>query len=131
VIGGQREEFWRRFHANIERFREDGADCHITINSFEVRQWDVKVTKRRTVGPMASVTLTILEHAPSREQFLLAVTPTFTAEGVVTDGERFLVPVFFDPVPGTFSLQADHGRVRESEMTEFFARTVAALLARL
>jgi hypothetical protein len=131
VTGEQRAEFWRRFHADIERFREGGADCDITINSFEVRRWDVKVTKRRAAGSVASVTLALLEHAPSRDQLLLAVTPTYTVEGVVTEGARFLVPVFFDPVSGTFSLQPDHGPVEESGMTEFFARTVAALLARL
>ena len=130
MTADQRAEFWRRFHADIERFRE-GADCDITINSFEVRRWDVRVTKRRAAGSVASVTLELLEHAPSRDHLLLAVTPIYTVEEVVTHGQPFLVPVFFDPVSGTFSLQPDHGPVVESRMTEFFARTVAALLARL
>jgi hypothetical protein len=127
----RREEFWRRFHADIERFRESGANYDVAINSFEVRQWNVKVTKRRARYPVASVTLAICEHAPSREELLLAVTPTYTVEGVVTDGERFLIPVFFTPASGTFSLHADHGPVEESQMTDFFARTADALVNRL
>jgi hypothetical protein len=131
VAAEQRAEFWRRFHADIDRFREEGADCDITINSFEVRRWDVKFTKQRAAGPPASVTLALFEHVPSRDQFLLAVTPTYTVEGVVTQAAPFLVPVFFDPVPDTFWLQPDHGPVEESRMTEFFVGTVGALLARL
>jgi hypothetical protein len=127
----KREEFWRRFHAEIERFREGGANCDVAINSFEVRRWNVKFIKGRAGYPVAPVTLAILEHAPSREEFLLAVTPTYTVEEVVWDDERFLIPVFFDPVSGTFSLHADHGPVKESQMTDFFARTTGALLHRL
>jgi hypothetical protein len=74
----QREEFWRRFHAEIERFREGGANGDVAINPLEARLWDVKFTERRAGDPAASVTLAILEHAPSRKEFLLAVTPTYT-----------------------------------------------------
>jgi hypothetical protein len=131
MTGQQREEFWRRFNTEIERFRESGASCDVAINSFEVRRWNVKFVKRRVAYPAASVTLAILEHAPSRAELLLAVTPTYQVEEVVTDGERFLIPVFFDPGSGTFLLHADHGPVSESQMTEFFARTADALLNRL
>jgi hypothetical protein len=131
MIRHQREEFWRRFHAEIERFRASGANCDVTINAFEPRRWNVKFMTRRAGDSPASVSLAILEHAPSREEFLLAVTPTYAVEEVVTDGERFLIPVFFEPVAGTFSLQADHGPVEESQMTDFFARTAGALLNRL
>lgn len=127
----QRDEFWRRFRASIERFRNAGDECEIAVNPFEIRRWDVKFTKRRPAGPPASVTLAIVEHAPSREQFLLAITPTYTVEDVVTDGERFLIPVFCDPASGAFSLQADHGAVEESHMADFFARTADVLLNRL
>jgi hypothetical protein len=127
----ERDEFWRRFHIAIERFREAGTDCDIAVNSFENRQWDVKFSKRRGGDRMVSVSLAILEHAPSREQFLLAVTPTCTVDGDVTGRERFLIPVFFDPVSGTFSLQADHGPVEESRIPDFFAGTADALLSRL
>src|SRR4029077_2153000 len=72
----KRDEFWRRFHIGIEQFREAGADCDVAVNAFENRQWDVKFSKRRAGDRMVSVSLAILEHAPSREQFLLAVTPT-------------------------------------------------------
>jgi hypothetical protein len=33
----QREEFWRRFHAEIQRFREGEAHCDLAINPLEVR----------------------------------------------------------------------------------------------
>jgi hypothetical protein len=127
----QREEFWRRFHAEIDRFRESGANCDVAVNLFEVRRWDVKFMKRRAGYPVASVTLAILEHAPAKEEFLLAVTPTYTVEEAVMHGERLLIPVFFDPGSGTFTLHADHGPVEESQMTEFFARTAETLLNRL
>jgi hypothetical protein len=77
------------------------------------------------------VTLAILEHAPSRKEFLLAVTPTYTVDEVVKGGERFLIPVFFDPASGSFLLHADHGPVGESQITDFFARTAGELLNRL
>jgi hypothetical protein len=131
MIREQREEFWRRFHADIERFRESGVNCDVAINPFEIRRWNVQFTKRRPGYPAASVTLGILEHAPSREEFLLAVTPTYAMGEVVWDGGPWLVPVFFDPGSGTFSLHADHGPVGEPQMTDFFARTADALLHRL
>ena len=131
MTGQQREEFWRRFHAEIERFRECEANCDVAINPLEVRLWDVKLTKRRVGYPVASVTLAILEHAPSTKEFLLAVTPTYTVGEVVAGGERFLIPVFFDPASGTFLLHADHGPVEESHITDFFARTAGELLNRL
>jgi hypothetical protein len=87
----QREEFWRRFHAEIERFRASGVNCDVAINPFGVRRWNVKFVKRRAGYKVASVTLAILEHAPSREEFLLAVTPTYTVEEVVWGGEPFLI----------------------------------------
>jgi hypothetical protein len=43
----QREEFWRRFHGEIERFREREANCDVAVNPLEVRLWDVKFTRRR------------------------------------------------------------------------------------
>ena len=46
----ERDEFWRRFHIGIERFREGGTDCDIAVNAFENRQWDVKFSKRRAAG---------------------------------------------------------------------------------
>ena len=127
----ERDEFWRRFHIGIERFREGGADCDIAVNAFENRQWDVKFSKRRAGDRMVSVSLAILEHAPSKEQLLLAVTPTCTVDGDVRRRERFLIPVFFDQVSDTFSLQADHGPVEESRIPDFFAGTAGALLSRL
>ena len=127
----QRDEFWQRFRAEIERCRESGANCDVAVNPLEVRLWDVKFTRRRVGHPVASVTLAILEHAPSRKEFLLAVTPTYTVDDVVTGGERFLIPVFFDPASGTFLLHADDGPVQESHMTDFFARTADELLNRL
>jgi hypothetical protein len=127
----QRDEFWRRFYAEIERFREGEANCDVAINPLEVRRWDVKFSKRRAGSSVASVTLVILEHAPSREEFLLAVTPTYRAEEVVTEGECILIPVLFDATSGTFLLHADHGPVRESQITDFFARTAGELLNRL
>jgi hypothetical protein len=127
----QREEFWRRFHGEIERFREREANCDVAVNPLEVRLWDVKFTRRRAGYPAASVTLAILEHAPSRKEFLLAVTPTYTVDEVVKGGERFLIPVFFDPASGRFLLHADHGPVGESQITDFFARTAGELLNRL
>src|ERR1700730_17864861 len=113
MIKEQREEFWHRFHVEIERFRESGTNCDVAINPLEVRRWDVKFITRRASYPVASVTLVILEHAPSTEVFLLAVTPTYTVEDVVRDGERFLIPVFFNQASGTFLLHADHGPVNE------------------
>jgi hypothetical protein len=127
----QREEFWRRFHAEIERFRASGVNCDVAINPFEVRRWNVKFVKRRAGYKVASVTLAILEHAPSREEFLLAVTPTYTVEEVVWGGEPFLIPVFFDPVSDTFLLHADHGPIEELQIADFFARAADALLNRL
>jgi len=127
----ERDEFWRRFHVGIDRFREGGTDCDIAVNSFENRQWDVKFTKRRAGNRMATVSLAILEHAPSKEQFLLAVTPTCTVDGDVTRRERFLIPVFFDDVSRTFLLQADHGPVEESRIPGFFAGIAGGLLSRL
>jgi len=131
MTGQQREEFWRRFHAEIERFRDSEANCDVAINSLDVRLWDVKFTRRRVGYPVASLTLAILEHAPSRKEFLLAVTPTYTVDEVVKGGERFLIPVFFDPASGRFLLHADHGPVGESQITDFFARTAGELLNRL
>lgn len=52
-------------------------------------------------------------------------------EAVVTAGERFLIPVFFDPASGSFLLHANHGPVWESQITDFFARTAGELLHRL
>jgi len=127
----EREEFWRRFHIGIERFREGGGDCDIAVNLFENRQWDVKFTKRRAGDRMVSVSLAILEHEPSKEQFLLAVTPICTVDGDVARRERALMPVFFDHVSDRFSLQADHGPVDESRIPDFFAAMVGALLSRL
>jgi hypothetical protein len=127
----QREEFWRRFQAGIERFLDSGANCHVAINPFEVRRWDVKFIKRRVGQSVASVTLAIVEHAPSKEAFLLAVTPTSTVDDVASEGERFLIPVFLDQTSGTFLLHADHGPVMESQMMDFFAHTAGELLNRL
>jgi hypothetical protein len=127
----QREEFWRRFHAEIERFRQSGENCEVAVNPLEARRWDVKFTKRRGGYPAASATVAILEHAASREVFLLAVTPTYAVEEVVREGEQFLIPVFFEPASGTFVLHADHGPVKESQLADFFARTAGALLGRL
>ena len=127
----ERDEFWRRFHASIERFREGGTDCDIAVNSFENRQWDVKFTRRRAGERVASVVVAVLEHAPSKDQLLLAVTPTCTGDGDVTRREPFLIPVFFDDVSCTYSLQADHGPVEESQMPAFFAGIAGALLSRL
>jgi len=31
MTGQQREEFWRRFNTEIERFRESGASCDVAI----------------------------------------------------------------------------------------------------
>ena len=124
----QRDEFWRRFYAQIERYRDTGADCEVAINQFEVRQWDVKFTVRRSHYPAAAVTLVILEHAPSREQFLLAVTPTYAMDDSVTEDDRFLIPVFHNPASDRFLLHADRGPVDEPQMPEFFARTAAELL---
>jgi len=127
----QREEFWRRFYSEIERFRESGANCEIATNLFEVRRWNAKFTMRRAGRPLASVTLAIGEHAPSAGEMLLSVTPTYAVEDVVTDGERLLIPVFFDPAVGTFLLHAEHGPVEEARMAEFFARLAGAMLGRL
>jgi hypothetical protein len=115
----ERNEFWHRFHAGIDRFREGGADFDIAVNSFENRQWEVKFTKRRAGERMVSVSLAVLEHAPSKEQFLLAVTPVCT---VGDDVKRR---------SDTFSLQADHGPIKESLIPDFFAGIVDALLSRL
>jgi hypothetical protein len=131
VTGQQRDEFWRRFYADIERFREGGADCDVATNTFEVRRWNIRFIKRRVGRPAASVTLSIFEHAPSTGEFLLAVTPTYALDEVVADGERLLIAVFLDPMSGTFLLHADHGPVGESQMTDFFARWAGALLGRL
>jgi hypothetical protein len=130
MIRQRREEFWRRFHAEIDRFRQIEGSCDVLINPLEVRRWDIKFIKRRGGFPMTLVTLAILEHAPSTDELLLAVTPTYTVGEVVTDGERFLIPVFFDPTTDTFLLHADHGPVDESRMTDFFARTASELLNR-
>jgi hypothetical protein len=124
----QRDEFWRRFHTEIERYRESGAECEVAINQFEVRRWDVKFTIRRSRPANAAVTLVILEHAPSRDQFLLAVTATYTVDDAVTEDERFLIPVFLNPASDRFLLHADRGPVDEPQMPEFFARTAAELL---
>jgi hypothetical protein len=131
MTGRQREEFWRRFHAEIERFRESETNCDVAINPFEIGQWHVKFTKRRVGYPAASVAVGIIEHSPSRDEFLLAITPTYVVENVVKEGERFLIPVFLDAASDTFLLHADHGPVAESHMTGFFARTAGALLDRL
>jgi hypothetical protein len=128
MMRAQRDEFWRRFHVEIARYRESGADCEVAINQFEMRQWDVKFTMRRVRDPVASVTLAILEHAPSRDQFLLAVTPTYAVDEVVTEDDRFLIPVFHSPATDRFLLHADRGPVDESQMPHFFARTAAELL---
>jgi hypothetical protein len=124
----QRDEFWRRFYAQIERYRDAGAACEMEINQFEVRRWDVKFTMRRSQPSAAAVTLAVLEHAPSKDQFLLAVTPTFTVDDVVTEDDRFLIPVFLNQASDRFLLHADRGPVDESVMPEFFARTAAELL---
>jgi hypothetical protein len=39
--------------------------------------------------------------------------------------------VLFNPTSGTFVLNADHGPVQESQMTDFFARTADVLLNQL
>ena len=124
----QRDEFWRRFYAQIERYRETGAECEVAINQFEVRRWDVKFTVRRSRPSAASVALAILEHAPSRDQFLLAVTATYMVDDAVTEDDRFLIPVFLNPESDRFLLHADRGPVDEPQMPEFFARTAAELL---
>jgi hypothetical protein len=128
MIRGERDEFWRRLHAQIERYRDAGAECEMAINQFEVRRWDVKFTMRRSQPSSAAVTLAIVEHAPSRDQFLLAVTATYTVEDVVTEDERFLIPVFLNPATGRFLLHADRGPVDESYLPDFFARTAGELL---
>jgi hypothetical protein len=124
----ERDEFWRRFYAQIERYRDTGADCEMAINQFEVRQWDVKFTVRRSRHPTAAVTLVIVEHAPSRVEFLLAVTASYAVDDVVTEDDRFLIPVFLNPASDRFLLHADRGPVDESQMPEFFAHTAAGLL---
>jgi len=124
----ERDEFWRRFYAQIERYRDAGAGCQMEINQFEVRRWDVKFTMRRSQPSAAAVTLAVLEHAPSKDQFLLAVTPTYTVEDVVTEDDRFLLPVFLNPASDRFLLHADRGPVDEAQMPEFFARTAGELL---
>jgi hypothetical protein len=131
MTGQRREEFWRRFHAEIERFRESETSCEVAINPFEVGRWHVKFTERRAGYPAASVAIGIIEHSPSKDEFLLAITPTYVVEDVVTEGERLLIPVFVDPASDAFLLHADHGPVAESDMTRFFARTAGALLDRL
>jgi hypothetical protein len=127
----QRQAFWYRFHTEIERFRERETDCDVAINSFEVRRWNVKFTRRRAGRPMATVTLAILEHAASTGEFLLAVTSTYVMDDTVAEAERVLIPVLFDPASDTFLLHADHGPVGELQMTDFFARWAGALLSRL
>jgi hypothetical protein len=124
----ERDEFWRRFYAQIERYRDAGAACQMEINQFEVRRWDVKFTMRRSQPSAAAVTLVVLEHAPSKDQFLLAVTPTYTVEDVVTEDDRFLLPVFLNPASDRFLLHADRGPVDEPQMPAFFAGMAAELL---
>jgi hypothetical protein len=131
MTGQRREEFWRRFLAEIDRFRESDANCDVAINPFDVGRWRVRFTKQRVGYPAASVAIGINEHSPSRDEFLLAVTPTYVVEDLVTEGERVLIPVFLDPTSDTYLLHADHGPVAESDMTRFFARTVRTLLDRL
>jgi hypothetical protein len=124
----ERDEFWRRLYAQIERYRDAGAACEMEINQFEVRRWDVKFTMRRSQPSAAAVTLVILEHAPSKDQFLLAITATYTVEDAVTEDDRFLLPVFLNPASDRFLLHADRGPIDEAQMPEFFARTAAELL---
>src|SRR5262245_53268021 len=124
----QRDEFWRRVYAQIDRYRESGAECDVAVNKFEVRRWDLKFTMRREGEPAASVTLLVVEHAPSRDEFLLAVTPTYTVEDVVTEDERELIPVFLDSASDRFFLHADRGPVDESQIPDYFARRAAGLL---
>ena len=131
MTGQRREEFWRRFHVEIERFREHETSCDVAINPFEVGRWHVKFTRRRAGYPAASVAIGIVEHSPSRDELLLAITPTYVVEDVVTEGERLLIPVLLDPASDTFVLHADHGPVAEPDMTRFFASTAGALLDRL
>jgi hypothetical protein len=131
VTRDERDDFWQRFYEAIDRFREDASDCSVAVNKFENRQWDVKFTRRRAGEHPASVTLAIAEHAASKEQLLLAVTPACTVGGVDATGERDLIPVFFDEASKTFCLQADHGPVWESHLCDFFAHRAGAILSRL
>ena len=126
----QREEFWRRFREEIEVLRATGESCHIDINPFEIRTWNVKFTKHRAAD-QASVSLTIAEVQTSNLEFLLAVSPTYTRNGNVREGGRLVVPVLFDSVSECFLLHADHGPVRESQMADFFVRMTDMLLTRL
>ena len=100
----------------------------MAINQFEVRRWDVKFTMRRSRPSAASVTLAILEHAPSRDQFLLAVTTTYAVGDAVTEDDRFLIPVFLNPASDKFLLHADRGPVDELQMPAFFVGMAAELL---
>ena len=124
-----RIEFWRRFHADVERFRSRGSDCEVAVNQFEVRRWDVRFTKKRSGHPPASITLDIVEHAPSRDHFLVAVTPTLRLEDTETAGERQLLSIYYDAGSDRYTLQADHGPVDESRLSDYFAALAATWLA--
>ena len=127
----QRADFWNRFHAEIERFRERQTDCNVTTNPFENKRWAVRFTCRRGGDPPAVVTLSLVEHQTSRQGLLLAVTPEYHVGEAVTEGERLLIPVLFDQTSNAFSLHADHGPVPESQMPEFFSAMARELLFRL
>ena len=102
-----------------------------TVTLRAAPRWNVKFVQRRAGDSPPSVTLAILEHAPSREVLLLAVTPTYNVEGAECDGVLVLIPVLFDPVSDRYSLHADHGPVVESQMPQFFAQMAANLLTQL
>jgi hypothetical protein len=124
----ERDDFWQRVYVQIDRYRESGAECDVAVNKFEVRRWDLKFTARREGESPASVMLVVSEHAPSRDEFLLAVTPTFTVEDVASEGDRELIPVFLDSAADRFLLHADHGPVDESQIPEYFAQRATELL---
>jgi hypothetical protein len=105
--------------------------CDVAINPFELRRWDVKFTKRHTARSSTSVTITVVEHAESKDELLLSVTPTFVIDNVEETGERDLIPVLLEPATGKFLLHADQGPVNEEQMPAYFERLLAAFLSRL
>jgi len=127
----QREEFWRRFLADVEVFRASLPECDVMVNPFEVRRWYVKFSKRRLRGPAAFAELLIAEHVASTNDLLLAAPLNGTVEDVEQRGQRLMIPVFYDAKADRFSLQADHGPVAEAQMPAFFSRLLDVFLERL
>jgi hypothetical protein len=131
MTGEQREEFWRRLCADIERFRDTLDHCEIAINPFSGGRWRVKFTARRLTPPGVWLALSISEQTASTDEFLLAITPTYVHAGVLSEGERALIAVLFDERSGRYVLHADHGPVYEPAMVDYFARSAIAWLERM